>query len=100
MAEDELCSIIYCMVKHDQRNALWKSERTPTDLILQELVDYFEQIKLIDGVKQSQKQLLLMTILTKRKSQAVIARKMQTVTRRLRATSQKVLINLIGLGQP
>eukprot|EP00957_Ditylum_brightwellii_P077286 5873250-Ditylum_brightwellii.AAC.1 len=52
MAEDELCSIIYCMVKHDWHNALRKSKRTPTDLSFQDLVDYFDQIKLLDGIKQ------------------------------------------------
>eukprot|EP00957_Ditylum_brightwellii_P009543 720053-Ditylum_brightwellii.AAC.1 len=52
MAEDELCHIIYQMVKHDWRDALWKFRRTPTDLSFQDLVNYFEQIELLDGVKQ------------------------------------------------
>eukprot|EP00957_Ditylum_brightwellii_P119451 9113472-Ditylum_brightwellii.AAC.1 len=52
MVEDELCNIIYCMVKHDWRNAPRKSGRTPTDLSSQDLVNYFEQIKLLNGVEQ------------------------------------------------
>eukprot|EP00957_Ditylum_brightwellii_P021023 1584469-Ditylum_brightwellii.AAC.1 len=35
MAEDEMCNIIYCIVKHNWCNALHKSCRTPTDLSLQ-----------------------------------------------------------------
>eukprot|EP00957_Ditylum_brightwellii_P176284 13422635-Ditylum_brightwellii.AAC.1 len=52
MAEDELCNIIYPMVKDDWCDALRKSGRTPTDLSYQDLVNYFEQIELLDGVKQ------------------------------------------------
>jgi hypothetical protein len=51
MAEDELCSIIYQMIKHDWQDALHKSGRTPTNLSFQDLVDYFEQIELLDGMK-------------------------------------------------
>ena len=43
------------MVTHDWHNALQKSGRTPTDLSFQDLVDYFEQIELLDGVKKSPK---------------------------------------------
>eukprot|EP00957_Ditylum_brightwellii_P140584 10710367-Ditylum_brightwellii.AAC.1 len=52
MAKDELCNIIYQMVKHDWHNALQKSKRTPTDLSFQDLVGYFEQIELLDVVEQ------------------------------------------------
>eukprot|EP00957_Ditylum_brightwellii_P046284 3511900-Ditylum_brightwellii.AAC.1 len=52
MAEDELCSIIYHIVKHEWRDALWKSGGTPTDLSFQDLVNSFEQTELLDGVKQ------------------------------------------------
>eukprot|EP00957_Ditylum_brightwellii_P047270 3590648-Ditylum_brightwellii.AAC.1 len=37
MAENELCDIIYCMIKHDWRDALCKSGRTPNDLSFQDL---------------------------------------------------------------
>eukprot|EP00957_Ditylum_brightwellii_P207124 15351586-Ditylum_brightwellii.AAC.1 len=52
MAEDELCNILYCMVKHDWREALRKSGRTASDMTIMELEEYFEQIKLLDNLKQ------------------------------------------------
>eukprot|EP00957_Ditylum_brightwellii_P178350 13583271-Ditylum_brightwellii.AAC.1 len=50
MTEDELCNIIYHMAKHDWCNVLRKSGRVPTDLSFQDLVDYFEQIELPNGI--------------------------------------------------
>eukprot|EP00957_Ditylum_brightwellii_P128201 9778007-Ditylum_brightwellii.AAC.1 len=56
MAEDELCSLLYCIVKHD---ALCKSGRNPTDIILQDLMDYFEQIKLLNVIKQKSETIIV-----------------------------------------
>eukprot|EP00957_Ditylum_brightwellii_P161380 12287894-Ditylum_brightwellii.AAC.1 len=47
MADDELCDILYQMVKHDWHDALHKSGRNPSDMNLQDLTDYFEQIELL-----------------------------------------------------
>eukprot|EP00957_Ditylum_brightwellii_P118460 9034896-Ditylum_brightwellii.AAC.1 len=47
MADDELCDILYQMFKHDWRDALLKSGRNPRDMNLQDLTDYFKQIKLL-----------------------------------------------------
>eukprot|EP00957_Ditylum_brightwellii_P180996 13789037-Ditylum_brightwellii.AAC.1 len=52
MADDELCNILYQMVKHDWRDALCKSGRNPSNMNLQDLTDYFEQIELLEAVKQ------------------------------------------------
>eukprot|EP00957_Ditylum_brightwellii_P079573 6050323-Ditylum_brightwellii.AAC.1 len=52
MADDELCDILYRMVKHDWHDALRKSRRNPSDMNLQDLTDYFEQIELHEAVKQ------------------------------------------------
>eukprot|EP00957_Ditylum_brightwellii_P105663 8057813-Ditylum_brightwellii.AAC.1 len=51
MADDELCNILYQMVKHDWRDALCKLGRNPSDMNLQDLMDYFEQIELLEGLK-------------------------------------------------
>eukprot|EP00957_Ditylum_brightwellii_P195704 14910960-Ditylum_brightwellii.AAC.1 len=51
-AGDELCNILYQMVKHDWHDALCKSERNPSNMSLQDLTDYFEQIELLKAVKQ------------------------------------------------
>eukprot|EP00957_Ditylum_brightwellii_P167963 12785563-Ditylum_brightwellii.AAC.1 len=53
MAEDELCGILYQMVKHDWHNSLCKSGGTPMDMGLKGLVDYFERIKFLKEVKQN-----------------------------------------------
>eukprot|EP00957_Ditylum_brightwellii_P180932 13784658-Ditylum_brightwellii.AAC.1 len=52
MAKDDLCNILYCMVKHDWREALRKSGRTASDMTVMELEKYFEQIELLDNLKQ------------------------------------------------
>eukprot|EP00957_Ditylum_brightwellii_P089686 6829886-Ditylum_brightwellii.AAC.1 len=67
MAKDELCDIIYCM------------------------------IKLLDGIKQKSETTVVDDNSDKKKNQAVIAGKMQINTKRLRATNQKVPIILRGL---
>eukprot|EP00957_Ditylum_brightwellii_P056409 4275795-Ditylum_brightwellii.AAC.1 len=67
MAEDELCDIIYHMVKHDWQDDLCKSSRMPTDLSFQDLVDYFEQIELLNGVKQKSKTIVVDNDSDKRK---------------------------------
>eukprot|EP00957_Ditylum_brightwellii_P209017 15359900-Ditylum_brightwellii.AAC.1 len=46
MADDELCNILYQMVKHDWHDALRKSGRNPSNMNLQDLTDYFKQIEL------------------------------------------------------
>eukprot|EP00957_Ditylum_brightwellii_P024938 1885604-Ditylum_brightwellii.AAC.1 len=57
--EDELCDILYCMVKHDWRDTLRKSGRNSTNMNLQDLMDYFEQIKLLEVVKQKSETIIL-----------------------------------------
>eukprot|EP00957_Ditylum_brightwellii_P162514 12374444-Ditylum_brightwellii.AAC.1 len=52
MADDELCNILYSIVKHDWCDALCKLGRNLCDMNLQDLTDYFEQIELLDVVKQ------------------------------------------------
>eukprot|EP00957_Ditylum_brightwellii_P005316 405692-Ditylum_brightwellii.AAC.1 len=59
MMDDELCGILYRMVKHDWRNALCKSGRNPSDMNLQDLTDYFEQIELLEVVKQKSKTIVV-----------------------------------------
>eukprot|EP00957_Ditylum_brightwellii_P175086 13330833-Ditylum_brightwellii.AAC.1 len=52
MADDELCNILYQMAKYDWHDALCKSGRNPSDKNLQDMMDYFEQIELLEVVKQ------------------------------------------------
>eukprot|EP00957_Ditylum_brightwellii_P125517 9567400-Ditylum_brightwellii.AAC.1 len=52
MAKDKLCNILYCMVKHNWHEALCKSGRTASDMTIMELEGYFEQIELLDTLKQ------------------------------------------------
>eukprot|EP00957_Ditylum_brightwellii_P038236 2890772-Ditylum_brightwellii.AAC.1 len=52
MVEDELCNILYHMVKHDWHEALHKSGRTASNMTVMELEEYFEQIELLDNLKQ------------------------------------------------
>eukprot|EP00957_Ditylum_brightwellii_P094873 7225472-Ditylum_brightwellii.AAC.1 len=59
MADDELCNILYQMVKHDWQDVLCKSERNPTDINLQDLMDYFEQIELLKVVKQKSETIIV-----------------------------------------
>eukprot|EP00957_Ditylum_brightwellii_P125401 9558064-Ditylum_brightwellii.AAC.1 len=59
MVEDELCNIMYLMVKHDWQDALQKSGRAPTNISSQDLVNYFEQIELLDGVKQKSEAIVI-----------------------------------------
>eukprot|EP00957_Ditylum_brightwellii_P128592 9809683-Ditylum_brightwellii.AAC.1 len=52
MAKDELCNILYRMVKHNWHEALRKSGRTASNMTVMELEEYFEQIELLDNFKQ------------------------------------------------
>jgi hypothetical protein len=52
MGTDELCDILYRMVKHEWREALWKSGRSSSEMSVTDLVDYFEQIELLDGLEK------------------------------------------------
>eukprot|EP00957_Ditylum_brightwellii_P068378 5191056-Ditylum_brightwellii.AAC.1 len=40
------------MVKHNWHEVLRKSERTASNMTIMELEEYFEQIKLLDNLKQ------------------------------------------------
>eukprot|EP00957_Ditylum_brightwellii_P191285 14564716-Ditylum_brightwellii.AAC.1 len=51
-AKDELCNILYHMVKHNWHEALHKSGRTASDMMVMELEEHFEQIELLDNLKQ------------------------------------------------
>eukprot|EP00957_Ditylum_brightwellii_P161598 12303455-Ditylum_brightwellii.AAC.1 len=59
MADDELCNILYQMVKHDWRNAARKQERNISDMNLQDLMDYFKQIELLKALKQKSKAIIV-----------------------------------------
>eukprot|EP00957_Ditylum_brightwellii_P096707 7365378-Ditylum_brightwellii.AAC.1 len=52
MADDELCNILYQMVKHKWQEALRKSGCSSLDMSVTDLVDYFKQIKLLDGIEK------------------------------------------------
>eukprot|EP00957_Ditylum_brightwellii_P075763 5758011-Ditylum_brightwellii.AAC.1 len=52
MGDDKLCNILYQMVKHKWRKALWKLGRSSNEMSVTDLVDYFEQIELLDGLKK------------------------------------------------
>eukprot|EP00957_Ditylum_brightwellii_P116544 8889779-Ditylum_brightwellii.AAC.1 len=52
MGDDELCNILYRMVKHEWREALRKSGRSSSEMSITDLVDYFEQIGLLDGLEK------------------------------------------------
>eukprot|EP00957_Ditylum_brightwellii_P134469 10251635-Ditylum_brightwellii.AAC.1 len=52
MADNELCNILYRMVKHKWQEALHKSGYLSSDMSVSDLVDYFEQIKLLDVLKK------------------------------------------------
>eukprot|EP00957_Ditylum_brightwellii_P025388 1920362-Ditylum_brightwellii.AAC.1 len=72
MVEDELRAIIYHMVKYDWHNDLHKSSRMTTDLSLQYLVYYFEQVELLNGVKQKAENVVADNNSNKKKNQVVI----------------------------
>eukprot|EP00957_Ditylum_brightwellii_P167313 12737099-Ditylum_brightwellii.AAC.1 len=48
MADDELCNILYRMVKHEWCEDLRKSGCSASEMSVTDLVDYFEQIELLD----------------------------------------------------
>eukprot|EP00957_Ditylum_brightwellii_P031208 2365147-Ditylum_brightwellii.AAC.1 len=50
MADNELCNILYRMVKHKWRDALRKSGRSSLEMSVTDLVDYFERIDLLDVI--------------------------------------------------
>eukprot|EP00957_Ditylum_brightwellii_P021283 1605667-Ditylum_brightwellii.AAC.1 len=52
MAKDKLCNILYHMVEHNWCEALHKSGRTAIDMTSMELKEYFEQIELLNNLKQ------------------------------------------------
>eukprot|EP00957_Ditylum_brightwellii_P012192 921029-Ditylum_brightwellii.AAC.1 len=59
MVDDELCNIVYQMVKHDWCDAICKSGRNPSNVNLQDLTDYFKQIELLEVVKQKSKTIVV-----------------------------------------
>eukprot|EP00957_Ditylum_brightwellii_P082192 6249763-Ditylum_brightwellii.AAC.1 len=59
MVDDELCNILYQMVKHDWRNAFHKSRRNSSSMNLQDLTECFEQIELLEVVKQKSKTIVV-----------------------------------------
>eukprot|EP00957_Ditylum_brightwellii_P086809 6606314-Ditylum_brightwellii.AAC.1 len=59
MVDDELCNILYRMVKHKWREALRKSGHSSSDMSVTELVDYFEQIELLDIVKKKKSETIM-----------------------------------------
>eukprot|EP00957_Ditylum_brightwellii_P190901 14536147-Ditylum_brightwellii.AAC.1 len=66
MSDDKLCNILYRMVKHKSRDALWKSERSSSEMSVTDPVDYFEQIEFLDVIdKKSPRPSQLMTTATK-----------------------------------
>ena len=50
MGDDELCNILYRMVKHKWRKALRKLGCFSLEMSVTDLVDYFEQIELLDCI--------------------------------------------------
>ena len=52
MGDDELCDILYQMVKHEWHKALRKSGRSSSEMSVTDLMDYFEQIELLDGFER------------------------------------------------
>ena len=48
MGDNELCDILYRMVEHEWRKALRKSGRSSSEMSVTDLVDYFEQIELLN----------------------------------------------------
>eukprot|EP00957_Ditylum_brightwellii_P180327 13737421-Ditylum_brightwellii.AAC.1 len=52
MAKDELCNILYYMVKHKWCEALQKSGRTASNMTIMDLEENFQQMKLLDNIKQ------------------------------------------------
>eukprot|EP00957_Ditylum_brightwellii_P149109 11354171-Ditylum_brightwellii.AAC.1 len=52
MADDELCDILYQMVKHEWQEALRKSGCSSSDMSISDLVDYFEQIEFLDVLEK------------------------------------------------
>eukprot|EP00957_Ditylum_brightwellii_P026580 2010059-Ditylum_brightwellii.AAC.1 len=59
IVEDVQCNIIYQIVKHDWHNVLYKWGRIPADMSLEDLVNYFEQIKFLEGVKQKSETIIV-----------------------------------------
>eukprot|EP00957_Ditylum_brightwellii_P057390 4351441-Ditylum_brightwellii.AAC.1 len=54
MLDGELCDILYRMVKHDWSGALRKSGRSSLEMSVTGLVDYFEQIELLDVIDKKE----------------------------------------------
>eukprot|EP00957_Ditylum_brightwellii_P139407 10624072-Ditylum_brightwellii.AAC.1 len=52
MVDNELCDILYRVVKHKWQEALQKTGRTSLDMSVTNLVDYFEQIELLDVIEK------------------------------------------------
>eukprot|EP00957_Ditylum_brightwellii_P073134 5558631-Ditylum_brightwellii.AAC.1 len=64
--EDDLCRLLYQMVKHNWCNALCNSGRIQMDMSLEYLVDYLEQIKFLEVVKQKSKTVVVDDDISKR----------------------------------
>eukprot|EP00957_Ditylum_brightwellii_P085965 6540589-Ditylum_brightwellii.AAC.1 len=90
MVEDELCNIIYQIVKHGWRNALCKSSRKSTDLSFQDLVDYFKQIKLLDDIKQKPKTIVVDNNTDKKKKLSSYCKKNANSDKNARSDKPKV----------
>eukprot|EP00957_Ditylum_brightwellii_P132831 10128906-Ditylum_brightwellii.AAC.1 len=74
MADNKLCDILYLIVKHDWHDALRKSGRSSSEMSVTDLVDYFEQIELLDVIdkKSPRPSLLMMTAMNMTTNQKVV----------------------------
>eukprot|EP00957_Ditylum_brightwellii_P044588 3380983-Ditylum_brightwellii.AAC.1 len=59
MADDELYDILYQTVKHGWCDALYKLGRNPSDMNSQDLTDSFEQIELLEVIKQKSENIVV-----------------------------------------
>eukprot|EP00957_Ditylum_brightwellii_P130362 9944432-Ditylum_brightwellii.AAC.1 len=74
------------MVKHDWHDALRKSGRNPSDMNLQDLMGYFEQIELLKGVKQKSKTIIVDDDSDKQQNLVVSAPRVQKQKQMQKAT--------------
>eukprot|EP00957_Ditylum_brightwellii_P183052 13943323-Ditylum_brightwellii.AAC.1 len=58
MADNKLCNILYWMVKHKWRGALQKSGRSSLEMSVTNIVDYFEQIELLDCIDKKKSKVI------------------------------------------
>eukprot|EP00957_Ditylum_brightwellii_P050349 3818137-Ditylum_brightwellii.AAC.1 len=59
MGDDKLCDILYRIVKHKWRKALRKSGRSSSKMSVTDLVDYFEQIELLDSLEKKKSETIM-----------------------------------------